>query len=97
MKRNLSAVIIIIAILSGMPEAMRQFRTVSQSGAAWLKGKMFEDIINSADLNQSHPESKRCESGANGPITPRQVSDAGPAADLQLIGKINLGAHLNVF
>jgi hypothetical protein len=93
MKRSLLAVIIIIAILTGMPEALRQFRMVRESGSAWLKGKMFEGIVNSADLNQRQPEQKRCEPDAGG----QTESTDRHASEFLLIGKINLGAHLNVF
>ena len=97
MKRSLVAVIITIAILSGMPEALRQFRMVRASGSAWLKGKMFEGIINSADVNQSQPERKRCEPDADGRAESTEHSVDRHAAEFLLIGKINLGAHLNVF
>lgn len=97
MKRSLLTVIIIIAILSGLPGVFRQLRVARESGADWLRAQMFEGIINSADASHSQPERKRCEPDANDRAISNETTVDRRAAEFQLIGKINLGAHLNVF
>jgi hypothetical protein len=88
MKRVLIAFIIIFAILSGVPEAFRQYRSMRDTGADWLRTMMFEGFMNSAEGATVRPSRQRCEPTLS---AARQSADDG-SNDLQLIGGINLGA-----
>ena len=92
MKRIVITFIIIIAILSGVPEAFRQYRAVRDSGADWLKTKMFEGFINTAEgstLRQTRP---RCEPTVSVVRNGEIKGTNQKFADLQIIGKFTLGA-----
>ena len=96
MKRIVIAFIIIIAILSGVPEVFRQYRAVRDSGADWLKTKMFEGFINSAEgstLRQTRP---RCEPAVSVVRNGESKGTNRRLPDPQGIGKINLGASIYV-
>lgn len=93
MKRSITTFIIILAILSGMPEAIRQYRVLRSSSAEWIKSKMFEGLMNSADGSESRPEPKRCEPALS--VNEGTVSDEAEP-EPRLLGRINIGANFYV-
>jgi hypothetical protein len=97
MKRIVIAFIIIFAILSGVPEAFRQYRAVRDSGADWLKTKMFEGFIHSAEGSALQQSCPRCEPTTSVVRNGEIKGTNQELADLQIIGKINLGASSYVF
>lgn len=93
MKRSIITFIIILAILSGMPEAIRQYRALRSSSAEWIKSRMFEGLMNSADGSEIHREPRRCEPALS--VNEETVNDQTEPAS-PLIGRINIGANFYV-
>ncbi|MEO6391043.1 MAG: hypothetical protein ABIP75_04270 [Pyrinomonadaceae bacterium] len=93
MKRSIITFIIIVAILSGLPEAIRQYRVWRNYSAEWIKSSLFEGLMNSAEGSEIRREPKRCMPVLS--VNEGAVTEV-PEPEPRLLGRINIGANFYV-